>query len=299
MVENAAKAIKLAERKFTPNPIPPSPPLKATSDGNKITLNWEWRPEDGEKNPLDSWDDQSEYLGSLPDTNWRRRNPPPGHVHRGRNFGGFKLWRSVGALAPDSNFVFMGQFNVEDDPSVPYHTGLQYSFVDSNLRIGNYYTYAVTSYSYPEVFVSFPFDTLFSNIVESKISDNAKLIRLPFSPSKKLGEVKVVPNPYRGDIYYTDGNGYEGDERTWTVERKVVWFTHLPSHATIRIFTIAGDLITSIYHDDAARTGIGLPIGQEEWKLFSESGRPITSGLYVFTVESEFGTQVGKFVIIL
>ncbi len=32
--------------------------------------------------------------------------------------------------------------------------------------------------------------------------------------------------------------------------------------------------------------------------LISESNRAIASGVYLFTVESEFGKQVGKFVVI-
>jgi hypothetical protein len=59
-----------------------------------------------------------------------------------------------------------------------------------------------------------------------------------------------------------------------------------------------GDVITTIHHDDADRSSHGKTIGQEEWALFSESGREIASGLYVFSVDSEFGKQIGKFVII-
>lgn len=305
---NAAKAIKLGKRNFTPVPVPASPPLIVTRENNKFILNWEWKPGDPGTNPLDSWDDYHESIGSLPDTNWRRRNPPPGHTAGGRNFAGFKVWRSVSQTRNDSNFTLLAQYNTDDDPSLGYHLGLHYSFVDSNLRVGNYYSYTVTSYSFPESDQvshydssrnATVYDTVYSNIVESNIYDNAKYLHLSFGPSTKLGEVKVVPNPYRGDIYYTDGNGFEGDELTWYPERRVVWFTHLPAHAIIRIYTIAGDVIATINHDDASRISNGSPVGQEEWKLFSESGLPVSSGMYIFSVESEYGQQVGKFVIIL
>ena len=142
-------------------------------------------------------------------------------------------------------------------------------------------------------------DTLVTESVESGLSENATLVQLPFLPSTKVGEVKVVPNPYRTDQDYTfEGGGWEGLGRNWTENRRVIWFIHLPSKATIRIFTMAGDLVATRYHDDQNRTTPDRPIGQEEWNLLSESGRAIASGVYVFLVESSLGSQIGKFVVI-
>ena len=39
-------------------------------------------------------------------------------------------------------------------------------------------------------------------------------------------------------------------------------------------------------------------IGELSWDILSESNRALASGVYVFTVESDLGTQVGKFVLI-
>ena len=41
-----------------------------------------------------------------------------------------------------------------------------------------------------------------------------------------------------------------------------------------------------------------MPVGQEEFRLFSESGRELESGIYVYSVDSNLGQQIGKFVII-
>ena len=68
-------------------------------------------------------------------------------------------------------------------------------------------------------------------------------------------------------------------------------FINLPPKCTIRIFTLVGDIVKSIEHDDPVK-------GEENWDLLTESGRTVASGVFIFTVESELGTQTGKFVII-
>jgi hypothetical protein len=202
----------------------------------------------------------------------------------------------------------MRQFDVKDDLQFEFDAGIEFSFVDSNLVRGRRYWYAVTSFSIPGasiIIIPDPeggpprIDTLITDAVESDVSQNARLVQLPFSPSSAAGEVKVVPNPYRTDADYTvEGGGWEGLGRFWTESKRVIWFIHLPAEATIRIFTLSGDLVATIEHDDARRTTPDRPSGQEEWNLLSSSGRAIASGLYIFTVESRFGRQIGKFAVI-
>lgn len=301
LTENAADAREFTRRQYSLMPSPPSPPLDVVRTGNGYALDWHWRPGHPGLDPLETWDDFHEYVGGLPDTNWRRRNPPPGHFTGGRIFGGFALWRSVVQRAGDTTWSLVAKYHTDDYPDRPGGAGLQFSAIDSNLRAGRAYGYAVTSFSLPDAPNASHGDSVssFRGSIESNIADNATFLHLSFGPSAAFGEVKVVPNPYRGDSYYTDGRGYEGAELTWTPEKRVLWFIHLPDRATIRIYSLVGEVITTIGHDDAARAAGGLPIGQEEWRLFSEGGRPIASGIYLFSVESKFGTQVGKFVIIL
>jgi len=86
-------------------------------------------------------------------------------------------------------------------------------------------------------------------------------------------------------------NAFKGDNG-------IIWFLHLPAKATIRIFSLTGGEIATIEHDDAKRAASGQFTGQEEWKILSGSGVPLVSGIYVYTVESDLGKQVGKFVIL-
>jgi len=70
-------------------------------------------------------------------------------------------------------------------------------------------------------------------------------------------------------------------------------FMGLPRAKTrIRIYTLAGDLVQTIDHDGS--TGDG----EAPWNLISRNGQDVESGVYLFTVESSLGHQVGRFVLI-
>ena len=79
---------------------------------------------------------------------------------------------------------------------------------------------------------------------------------------------------------------------------------------TIRIYTLAGDLVKEIYHNGAHETDIltiskadsqGMsPDGMHEWDLLSKNRQIIAPGVYLFSVENKADgkIKVGKFVII-
>ena len=312
--ENARTALELYQRGWATPVTPPSPPLKIQRGNLKVTLDWHWHPGDPSCDPLETWDDSSRFVEALPDTHWRRRNPelrcPPSetvHPSGGRVFEGFRVWRSESPSFDRRTFTLLAQYDVIDDLRFENETGLQYTFVDSNLIRGKRYWYAVTSFSIPRItIVDVPDssgahqDTLVSSPLESDVGENSQLVILPFDPSARAGEVKVVPNPYRTDVDYTyEGGGWEGLSRFWNENRRVIWFIHLPPRCTIHIMTLAGDVVAVLEHDDASRMqSADRPPGQEEWNLLSGSGRAIASGIYVFVVDSDFGKQIGKFVVI-
>ena len=83
-----------------------------------------------------------------------------------------------------------------------------------------------------------------------------------------LDKVMVVPNPY---IVTAD---WETD-----VNHKSLHFTHLPDECVIKIFTLTGELVYTILHND-------IFSGQEEWNLRSMNRQEVAPGLYVFVVET-------------
>ena len=91
--------------------------------------------------------------------------------------------------------------------------------------------------------------------------------------------IKAVPNPYFiRNILDRDPNVSH------------LMFTHLPKKCTIRIYTLAGNLIQKIEHDSDS--------GQETWNVLTMNDQIPASGVYIYHVSSEFGEKVGRFAII-
>jgi hypothetical protein len=330
--QNAQNALKMYLRGFQPPISLPSPPLHITNLTTKpygVKLDWGVRFDTtgGLNNPLDVWDDSNKLAESFPDTSWRRKNPPCGvvlsgcssghrctyddsghaHLSGGRIFEGYRLYRSedpggVGNTkyqAQSSTWTLVKQWDIPGD-HIEYDVGLDSVYYDTNLVRGKRYWYSVTSFGIPDIAIlqikdaagNTHFDTLLQANTESAISANETAIDVPFSVSTQLGKVLVVPNPYRADRDYTyENGGYEGQASKWDETKRQVKFIHLPPKCTIRIITLAGDLVATLQHNNPNT-------GELSWSLLSDSGRAIASGVYIYTVESDYGRQVGKFVLI-
>ncbi len=92
-----------------------------------------------------------------------------------------------------------------------------------------------------------------------------------------LERIKAVPNPYYLASTYDNG-----------VLNRRLKFTNLPTDATVRIFTLAGDLVNTIPRNNPANSF-------EEWDLETREGIPVASGVYIYVVESpRYGTKIGK-----
>ena len=298
--ESAEMAHTLFGRDYYPPMVFPAPDLRIEVGFQKNKLRWDYQG-DG-VSPEDVWDDGNKSLQSYPSDHWRRVNPLEGHAKGGRIFEGYRLYRSEDPGGAASSFVMLKQWDVIDSigPKYGYDVGLEYEFVDSNLHTGKTYWYSVTSYGIEDINIIDYLDwdgrvkaeTIATKSNETSVLAARKRVRLPFSVSNELGKVLVVPNPYRVDADYTlEFGGYEGRTRSWNENKRTLKFTHLPRKCTIRIFTIGGDIVTTLHHDNET-------VGEYDWDMLSGSNRTIASGLYVFTVESEYGTQTGKFVVI-
>ncbi|TAK61476.1 MAG: hypothetical protein EPO24_05755 [Bacteroidetes bacterium] len=298
LLENAKLALLYSQNDYRAQVVPPSPCLEIATESGYATLRW-GRTRPSCPVPQEAWDDSNKYPELGTDTSWRRSNPPPGHSSGGRIFEGYRVYRSEDPNGRPSSFVLLRQYDVID--GFNYDVGLDTVFVDSSAKRGYSYWYSVTSFSIPTLMIreradssgNVQHDSIIFPGKESSLLENMTKYYVNYGGSQQLGEVLVVPNPYRGDISYTNGVGFEGMEYTWTDYKRMVRFIRLPSKATIRIYTIAGEIIHTIYHDEQS----GGITGQEDFYLFSESGRPLAPGIFVFTVESEYGTQTGKFVV--
>ncbi len=298
LVENAISLISFHRNGYKIVRKLPSPCLDISTDEQCLTLRWGRKP--GCIDPRDLWDEFCSYTDSLPINHWRRFNPPYEGAGGGRIFEGYRIYRSEDHAGTPESFTLLKEFDVADDP-FGYNQGIDTVFQDTTARRGKTYWYAVTAFSIPDRIIrEYVTDTgvvygaLHVKGYESGVTENAKKIYFPYGHPQSLGTVKVVPNPYRSDAIYTDQGGYEGPSRSWNPAKRLVRFIDVPSKATIRIYTVAGEVIHTLYHDEAS----GSIAGQEDFILLSESGRALAPGIYVFTVESAYGTQTGKFVVI-
>jgi hypothetical protein len=97
----------------------------------------------------------------------------------------------------------------------------------------------------------------------------------------------VVPNPYVGSASFeperfaVSGRG----------ERRIE-FRNLPQRCTIRIYTVRGELVQTLYHD-------GSKAGFVPWDLRTKDNLDVAPGLYIFHVDGkQLGSSIGKFAII-
>lgn len=111
--------------------------------------------------------------------------------------------------------------------------------------------------------------------------DASSITEMKEVTQEHMEEVLVVPNPY---IVSAD---WETD-----INHKSVHFTHLPDECVIRIFTLTGELVYTILHND-------IFSGQAEWNLRSMNRQEVAPGLYVFVVETpNHKSFTGKFAVI-
>lgn len=103
-----------------------------------------------------------------------------------------------------------------------------------------------------------------------------------------LDKVSVVPNPYVATASWEKRNL----NQTGRGERRID-FINLPSTCTIRIYTVAGQLVKTLYKDTSPTDGT------ISWNLVSDDGMDISYGLYLYHIDApEVGTHIGRFAII-
>ncbi|MCH8836505.1 MAG: hypothetical protein IIA60_01755 [Candidatus Marinimicrobia bacterium] len=106
-----------------------------------------------------------------------------------------------------------------------------------------------------------------------------------------LDLIAVVPNPYVAVASWerkqtgSAGIGSRGERR--------INFIHLPQMATIRIYTIRGDLVDVIEHASSIENS------SSSWDLRTREGLDVAFGIYVYHVDAgKLGEKIGKFAII-
>ncbi len=273
-------------------PAPPiSPKVKIVPLSQKVEIYWDKRAESS-IDPISSKKDFEGY-----------------RIYRTNT--GFDLTASQNLL---SSFVKVAEFDsanndigfntgfgkIELDEPVEFPgdtTKYYYKFTIENLLNGWQYVYSVTAFDEGD-----PENKLES--LESSLLASATRI-LPGTPptSDEKVQVGVYPNPYYGTAFW-DGNS----ERL-----RKIYFYNLPAECEITIYTLAGDVVKRIYHNQQsngsdlrwfetfAKDGNQIMTGGEHaWDLVTDNDQAIATGLYLFSVkDNKTGNiKLGKFLII-
>ena len=192
----------------------------------------------------------------------------------------------------------------------------KYMFMDQNVIDGMEYTYSIVAYdmgvepTYKTRYISKAggefeaiIDTNYSNpnewanpegyasIENSKgttVLDRNFVQTYPgILPQENLNNVKVVPNPYLGRSSFKESEFI-----------RQIRFTNLPEKCKIKIFTLSGELVSEILHEDQSS-------GNEWWDMRTLNNQEASPGLYLYHIQKLSSIDnikseeiVGKFAIV-
>jgi len=282
--DHAIFAQRAFDRDYVVPVPPPSPQLKVVARNQALDLYWENSPEAFADStgpyPLD-FEGYRVYIGE-------DRND----LKRVAQF-------DLGTPPNDTTGFDTGLDAVRRDTimdGVQYH----YRYTIPALRNGFKYFTAVTAYDLGNVEI----ESLESGTAQNKVL----AIPNPAPGETSTRKVYVYPNPYRVEAAWDHGQ---------QVRDHYLWFTNLPPHCMVRIYTLSGDLVYenefegSRYHGQGAR-GVYDPAREVDvepptlsgtslaWNLITRQGQAAATGLYMYSVENLDGGErtVGKFVIV-
>ena len=172
----------------------------------------------------------------------------------------------------------------------------RYSYVDKNVLNGFPYFYSIVPVSI------IPGATASSDVtlVGNPSASNAQAVYPRSDAQKDMEHVFVVPNPYKG------GAQWDLVPRAEDPSGTKITFHNLPrTRGVVHIFTLSGDLVRDLPFDGSppadlqyGKDAVVAGDGEVSWNLISRNGQRIVSGIYLYSVDTDLGKQVGKFVII-
>jgi hypothetical protein len=245
----------------------------------------------GDRNVVIEWDDFPEDV--------------PDPLTRELDFAGYQVWKAEGwrresNIPSEEMWRLIADFDSTELSDID--TGMsgvgKYRFADTRVKNGFWYWYAVTAYD-RGIFQAVDTDTGTVMIRSpggepkfGKFTQNMTRVMPRTTPAQTLDDVYVVPNPYRADA------AWDLAETNFEPTGRRIKFFNLPMRATIRIFTLAGDHVQTIDHDEGA--GDPSERGQASWNLISKNNQDTVSGMYIYHVQDRDSGQetVGKFAII-
>jgi len=278
---------QILDRYILPAP-PPAPNMHVDIESGQVTLYWQ----DNSESFLDPISQQEDFEGYRIYGARKTSN---------ESLGEFSLLLEadeINGIGYNTGFSMIQITNNYGEPDSMYVDGVyyQYKFVNSEIKDGWLNYYAVTAYDRgdPDANLESLESSIYSNRVYVFPGEKATF------ESGWTTDPSVYPNPYRGQALW-DGYGSRS---------KMIWFRNLPAVAEIRIFSLAGDLVDIIQHDELykgqdidnidERKNPLMSGGEHAWDMITMHDQATASGLYLFTVEDKNSGKIkeGKFLII-
>lgn len=196
----------------------------------------------------------------------------------------------LGVIRKRFPFATLADTVVEE--GVPYPAFYEYEYALDGVHVAEPVFISVTAFDFgdPEVGLT---------SLESSPLANAEEV-WPINSSAVVDSLRpkpgVYPNPYRlADDY--NGNNWEnarGLEPDAERARKVT-FTNVPDTCTVTIWSLDGDLVKELAHKADPHSSEASVV---VWNMITRNTQAIKTGIYIYAIESRFGTDVGKLVVI-
>jgi len=204
---------------------------------------------------------------------WTDVSHIPDHDTGVLDFAGYRVYRTFGK----NDTTFQMIWECGGTSGIPVTT----RYEDTSVQRGFAYFYYVTAYDDGTQNWEQPGCSLESGKYWNMMNKNKPVH--PFmsgQPVSDLDNIKVVPNPYND----------KSVKYNWPGEENKLLFINIPLKCTIKIFTVTGDLVKTIHHDDNTT--------EQSWNQVTDNNQLIFSGVYLFHIKSDMGNKVGKFVVV-
>jgi hypothetical protein len=175
---------------------------------------------------------------------------------------------------------------------VPYNAFYEYEYALDGLQLAEPVWLAVTAFDFGDPVAGLdPLESSpLANTQEVWPINAAEVVK---SSRPKPG---VYPNPYRLADRYND-DGWEDPARLGLDPERArkITFTNVPDTCTVSIWSLDGDLVRRLDH---AENPLSSEATVVVWNIITRNTQAVKTGLYLYTIESRFGTDIGKLVII-
>ena len=278
---------QIIDRYILPAP-PPAPNLHVEIESQKVTLYWQKNAE----NFLDPISQIADFEGYRIYGATKTDN---------ESLGEFSLLLEVDKendIGYNTGFSMVAITNAygEEDSVLINDVYYHYKFENLGVKDGwlNYYTITAYDQGDPDANLESLESSMYANRVYVYPGKEA------FDQSEWNQDPIVYPNPFKGQALW-DGYGSRS---------KMIWFRNLPQKAEIRIFSLAGDLVDIIQHDETykgsdinnidSQKNPLMSGGEHAWDMITMHDQDTGSGLYLFTVEDKKSGEIkeGKFLLI-